>query len=60
MKSVKPKKEVATKKSFFDQLTAKDRFFKRPDGWVRDNLLGLDFGPTSETRMTVRFAPASD
>lgn len=52
MKTV-TKKKTAIKKivnkevSYLDKLTAPGRFLKRPDGWVRDNLLGLDWGPSS-------------
>lgn len=52
------KKKAATKKTikpeflYLDKLTATGRFFKRPDGWVRDNLLGLDWGPSSFEYMT--------
>ena len=58
MKAVTKKKTAvkrqATKKpevSYLDKLTAPGRFFKRPDGWVRDNLLGLDWGPSSNEQM---------
>ncbi|MDD5644007.1 MAG: DUF1566 domain-containing protein [bacterium] len=27
------------------------RFEKLPDGWVKDNFLGIDWGPSSEKRM---------
>ncbi len=28
------------------------RFIKLSDGWVKDNLLGLDWGPSSDKKMT--------
>jgi hypothetical protein len=36
---------------FLSQIYDQDRFFKRPDGWIKDNLLGLDWGPSSGKRM---------
>lgn len=55
---MRAKKEVKKVEvpAYLAQLTDPQRFFKRPDGWVRDNLLGLDWGPSSDKYMTFKEA----
>ena len=51
-KTEKGKKTLVLSGDFLDKLHSKDRFEKLEDGWVKDNLLGLDWGKSSEKTMT--------
>jgi hypothetical protein len=50
-KTEKSKEAIVLSGDFLSKLHNKDRFEKLEDGWVRDNLLGLDWGKSSEDRM---------
>lgn len=41
------KKEAVKSGAFIESLHAQNRFEKLSDGWIRDNLLWLDWGPSS-------------
>jgi hypothetical protein len=40
-----------SKGKFYDLLVSPTRFQKLPDGWIKDHLLGLDWGPSSDKTM---------
>jgi hypothetical protein len=48
----KGKKIVALESSFLSKFHSPDRFQKLEDGWVKDNLLNLDWSPSSDKRMS--------
>lgn len=52
MKNQKEKKAVKSVQEFLSVLLDPNRFEKRPDGWVKDKLLGVEWGPSSGERMT--------
>ena len=46
------KQKVAViKGNLLDKFQSPDRFKKLKDGWIKDNLLGLDWGPSSANTM---------
>jgi hypothetical protein len=47
----KDKKAVVIESAFISKLRSPDRFQKLEDGWIKDNLLGLDWGPSSDKRI---------
>jgi len=50
------KKEAVKSGAFVESLHAKERFEKLSDGWIRDNLLWLDWGPTAAESMNFKAA----
>lgn len=50
-KTDKGNKAVALSGSFLDKFHSPDRFQKLEDGWIKDNLLGLEWGLSSEKCM---------
>ena len=50
-KSEKGSKAIFLSGGFLDKLRSPDRFVKLEDGWIKDNLLGLDWGPSSDKTM---------
>jgi hypothetical protein len=50
-KTDKGNKAVVLSGGFLDKLRSPDRFQKLEDGWIKDSLLGLEWGPSSDTRM---------
>ena len=48
---LKPK-VFSTQGKFFEPLYNSDRFKKLKDGWIKDNLLGIDWGKSSNKRMS--------
>jgi hypothetical protein len=50
-KAEKGNKTAVLTGGFLGKLRSPDRFQKLEDGWIKDNLLGLDWGPSSDTRM---------
>ena len=49
-------KAVEVKSEFLSKLRAQDRFQKLEDGWIKDNLLGIEWGPGSEKVMNFKEA----
>lgn len=56
-KTVKPEKKIELNQ-FLKLLRDPNRFKKIEDGWVRDSLLGIEWGPSSAEEMT--WAKAKD
>lgn len=42
---------IGLKESFIEKICNPDRFVKLRDGWIKDTLLGIDWGPSSEKIM---------
>ena len=50
-------KQVIKKSSeFIERIYSNDRFEKLSDGWIRDNLLWIDWAPSSEDYMNLKAA----
>lgn len=50
------KEEVKVESAFMKLLKDPQRFQKLEDGWVRDKLVGVEWGPTAEKSMTFKQA----
>lgn len=44
-------KAEEVKSEFLNKLRSADRFRKLEDGWIKDNLLGIEWGPSSKKVM---------
>jgi len=55
-KKVKKQEEVKIESAFIKLLKDPNRFQKLEDGWVRDKLVGVEWGPTSKDTMTFKKA----
>ena len=51
-KAEKGNKSVVLSSGFLEKLRSPDRFQKLKDGWIKDNLLGLDWCPSSDKPMS--------
>ena len=58
MKKQEQKVVVQDKPTFIKLLRDPNRFRKLEDGWVRDSLLGIEWGPSSRESMTFKQAQA--
>ena len=45
------KQKKVVESVYLNQLKDPNRFTKNPDGWIKDNLLDIEWGPTSKERM---------
>lgn len=48
--------KLEDQRELIERIQTKDRFEKLKDGWIRDHLLWLDWGPTAEKRMDFKAA----
>lgn len=58
MKKQEQKIVVHDKPTFIKLLRDPNRFKKLENGWVRDSLLGVEWGPSSKESMTFKKAQA--